>query len=63
MIKPDVYTSIGKIINRIESEGFTINKLKMTKLTVEDARGFYAEHEVKQFEIELMNIRSGKRIL
>ena len=32
LIKPDVYTSIGKIINMIEASGFLISKMKMVKL-------------------------------
>ena len=31
MIKPDCYTSTGKIISAILSSGFKISKLKMTK--------------------------------
>ena len=33
MIKPDAYVHIGKIIDRIEKEGFVIGNLKMTHLT------------------------------
>ena len=33
MIKPDVYTSIGKIIGMIEGAGFLISKMKMVKIT------------------------------
>jgi nucleoside-diphosphate kinase len=49
MIKPDCYLNIGKIITRIQAEGFQINKLKMIKFTPETAAGFYAEHEGKHF--------------
>jgi nucleoside-diphosphate kinase len=31
MIKPDCYTSTGKIIDQIYRNGFTISKLKMSK--------------------------------
>ena len=33
MIKPDAYTNIGKIIDIIERNGFTIANLKMTKFS------------------------------
>ena len=33
MIKPDCYTSTGKIIDAIYRNGFTISKLKMSKFT------------------------------
>lgn len=35
MIKPDCYTSTGKIINEIYRNGFTISKLKMSKFSNE----------------------------
>ncbi len=34
MIKPDAYTHIGKIIEAIERNGFTINNIKMSKMTL-----------------------------
>jgi len=37
MIKPDAYTNIGKILDAIEKNGFTINNIKMTKMTLQDA--------------------------
>lgn len=33
MIKPDGYMNIGKIIDIVESSGFTLGNLKMAKLT------------------------------
>jgi nucleoside diphosphate kinase len=33
MIKPDAYLNIGKILNIIEENGFTIGNIKMAKLT------------------------------
>lgn len=33
LIKPDAYTHIGKITSIIEQNAFTINNIKMTKLT------------------------------
>lgn len=37
MIKPDAYTSIGKIIDAICQTGFIINKLKMSRFSIADA--------------------------
>lgn len=37
MIKPDAYTNIGKIIDRIEKSGFVIGNLKMTRMNINDA--------------------------
>ena len=47
MIKPDAYTNIGNIIDAIEKSGFIISNLKMTKMTLQDASQFYAEHKVE----------------
>ena len=47
MIKPDAYTNIGNILDAIEKSGFIISNLKMTKMTLQDASQFYAEHKVK----------------
>jgi nucleoside-diphosphate kinase len=49
LIKPDSYVHIGKIIDRIEREGFVIGNLKMTQLSQRDAREFYSEHSSKHF--------------
>ena len=49
MVKPDAYLNIGKIITRIQAEGFNINRLKMIKFTPETAAEFYGEHVGKPF--------------
>ena len=49
MIKPDSYQNIGKIIDAIQKNGFSINRLKMSKFTKETAELFYAEHVGKEF--------------
>ena len=49
MIKPDCYMNIGKIINIIEENGFTIGNIKMAKMSTLDAEKFYAEHKGKPF--------------
>lgn len=53
MIKPDAYGNIGKIISRIETDGFRISNIRMTKFSLRDAQDFYAEHRGKPFFEEL----------
>ena len=49
MIKPDCYSQIGKILDRIYDEGLKISKLRMIKLTQGQVREFYREHQGKPF--------------
>ena len=49
MIKPDCYNHMGKIIDIIYSSGFRISNLKMLRMTLNQARQFYAEHQGKPF--------------
>lgn len=49
MIKPDAYPNFGKIIDYIYQNGFTINKLKMSRFSDKTATEFYKEHEGKPF--------------
>ena len=66
MIKPDAVAALhtGKIIDRIEHEGFTIVAMKKTTLTQKRAQEFYAEHEGKKFFPELVDfMTSGPVIL
>ena len=46
IIKPDAAKKriIGKIVSRIEEEGFTIVRMKLVHLTKDEAKGFYAVH-------------------
>ena len=41
LIKPDAYLNIGKIIDCIYQSGFSISKLKLCKMSIEDASLFY----------------------
>ena len=41
LIKPDAYLNIGKIIDCIYQNGFSISRLKLCKMSVEDASIFY----------------------
>ncbi|GAK85274.1 nucleoside diphosphate kinase [Vibrio ponticus] len=51
IVKPDAVKRnlIGEIYNRIEKAGLSIVAAKMVHLTDEQASGFYAEHEGKEF--------------
>lgn len=66
MIKPDAVMAkyTGKIIDRIEQEGFSIIALKKETLSVKQAEEFYAEHQGKKFFPELIEfMTSGPVIL
>ena len=51
IIKPDAVANkhAGKIISRIETEGFRIVAMRLVNLTQKDAEGFYAVHRDKPF--------------
>src|SRR3954451_2316296 len=51
IIKPDAVERhlAGKIIQRIEAEGFTIRAMKRRGLTKAEAEGFYAVHRERPF--------------
>ncbi|GAB2654159.1 nucleoside-diphosphate kinase [Vibrio panuliri] len=51
IVKPDAVKRnlIGEIYNRIEKAGLQVVAAKMIHLTEEQASGFYAEHEGKEF--------------
>ena len=51
IIKPDAVERrlAGKIIQRIEAEGFQIRAMKRVSLSKEQAEGFYAVHRARPF--------------
>lgn len=51
IIKPDAVARgvAGKIIARIESEGFQIRAMRRVSLSMKDAEGFYAVHRERPF--------------
>jgi len=51
IIKPDAVASgkAGKILSLLESNGFRIVALRMTKLSLSQAEGFYAVHAARPF--------------
>jgi len=60
MVKPDAVKHIGKILERIQSEDFTINQMKKVNVSRSFAGKFYAEHEGKAFFEKLMGfVTSG----
>ncbi len=62
MLKPDAVERnlIGAIISRLESEGFRVVAIKMTRLTKESAEAFYSVHRGKPFFESLVRyITSG----
>ena len=65
IIKPDAVKKkvVGKIIQRIEEEGFEISGLKMLHLTKEEAEGFYIVHKAKPFYNSLTDFMSSGKIV
>jgi nucleoside-diphosphate kinase len=65
IIKPDAIKKkvMGKILQRIEEEGFTISGLKMLNLTKEKAQGFYIVHKDKPFYESLTDFMSSGDIV
>jgi nucleoside-diphosphate kinase len=61
IIKPDAVKKriVGRIIQRIEDEGFTIARLKLVNLSLEEAKGFYAVHKEKKFFASLTEFMSS----
>jgi nucleoside-diphosphate kinase len=61
IIKPDAVNKniIGKIIQRIEDEGFKIAAMKMLRLTKDDAKGFYIVHKSRLFYEGLTDFMSS----
>lgn len=51
IIKPDAVAArqAGRVIQRIESEGFQIRAMRMLHLSVREAEGFYAVHRERAF--------------
>jgi len=65
MIKPDAMKSghAGAIIDRIIKEGFKIVALKMTKLSEDKAKEFYAVHKERPFYGELVQLMTSGPII
>jgi nucleoside-diphosphate kinase len=51
IIKPDAVSAraMGRIVSRLESEGFTLRGMKMVHLAEGEAEGFYSVHRERPF--------------
>jgi nucleoside-diphosphate kinase len=66
IIKPDAVKKrvIGKILARIEEEGFLIAGMRLHRLSQDEAKGFYIVHKAKPFYGELVEfMASGPCVL
>jgi len=65
IIKPDAVERklAGKIIDRIEANGFTIVGMKKIKLSKEQAGGFYYVHKERPFFDELCSFMSRSPVI
>ncbi|MDO5656489.1 MAG: nucleoside-diphosphate kinase [Flavobacteriaceae bacterium] len=65
MIKPDAVKDghIGAILNQITEAGFRIKAMKLTQLTVDDAKKFYEIHSARPFYGELVEFMSSGPIV
>ena len=61
IIKPDAVAKnvIGEIVSRFEKAGLRIVASRMEHLTVDKAKGFYAEHDGKPFFEDLVAYMSS----
>jgi nucleoside-diphosphate kinase len=61
IIKPDAFAAghTGRIIQRIEAEGFQIRAMQMRHLTKTEAEGFYAVHRERPFFASLTAFMSS----
>ncbi|MBV7440543.1 nucleoside-diphosphate kinase [Weeksellaceae bacterium TAE3-ERU29] len=65
MIKPNAVKKghVGAIIHEITEAGFKIKAMKLTQLTVDDAKKFYAIHSDKPFYGELVEFMTSGPIV
>jgi len=61
ILKPDCVRKklIGKVLERIEAEGFKIVAMKLTKLNRQTAGAFYAVHRERPFYNDLVEFMSS----
>lgn len=60
IIKPDAVEAghVGRIVQRIEEAGFQIRAMRMLRLSVPEAEGFYAVHRERPFFASLTTFMS-----
>ena len=65
IIKPDATKKrlIGRILQRVEDEGFAVTEMKMLHLSRDEALGFYAVHKGKKFYEDLAAFMSSGPIV
>jgi nucleoside-diphosphate kinase len=65
MLKPDAIQNgyIGAILEKINSAGFRIVAMKMTRLTKSDAEAFYSVHAERPFFRELVEYMTSGSII
>lgn len=66
IIKPDAVARnvIGEIVSRFEKAGLQVIASRMARLTTDEAKGFYAEHDGKPFYNDLVQyMTSGPVVL
>lgn len=65
MLKPDAFENghIGNILNMITNAGFKIKAMKLTRLTEEQAKEFYAVHSERPFYGELVEYMTSGPIV
>ncbi len=61
IIKPDAVRNgfAGRILARIEQEGFTVRAMRLTHLSTREAEGFYAVHRARPFFASLTEFMSS----
>ena len=61
IIKPDGVAQgcVGRVLSRIEQEGFRIAALRLVRLTRKEAEGFYAVHRERPFFASLTEFMSS----
>jgi nucleoside-diphosphate kinase len=65
IIKPDAMAKrlAGRILTRLEEEGFKPRGLRFVKLSEAQAQGFYAEHRDKPFFGSLVKFMTGGPVI
>jgi nucleoside-diphosphate kinase len=65
IIKPDAVAKnvTGEIVSRFEKAGLRIVASRMERLTVDKAKGFYAEHDGRGFFEDLVNYMSSGPVI
>ena len=61
IIKPDAVRNgfAGRILARIEQEGFTVRAMRLTHLSTREAEGFYVVHRARPFFASLTEFMSS----